>query len=206
MAYKRIGILHLNQIGDLVFSLPLLKTLRQHMPGAVIHSYVKPYLRGLLEASALADEIMIRRGGFRDALTLLRQVRSRRYDLFITLSRSEECLMIAGCSGAGRRAGFSHAPLDRLLHERVTILGHNSWSNNERLLGRLGLPAAVDGYVGLLPRERYEGPGPLPEHYVVLSPGASSRRQTKAWETSSFASVATELHERFGLVPILVGG
>jgi ADP-heptose:LPS heptosyltransferase len=114
--------------------------------------------------------------------------------------------LIAGCSGARIKAGFTHPPLDRLLHVRETIEGHNSWSNNSRLLKRLGVPVPEGGYVGLLPRECYDGTTPLPDRYVVLSSGASSRRQTKAWDPCKFAAVADRLHDRHGLVSVLVGG
>jgi len=207
MPLQRIAILHLNQIGDLLFSLPLLKALRQYAPEAKIDSYVKPYLRELLDASGLVDTIISRRGGLRDTVSLIRQVRRNRYDCMISLSRSEECLLIAGLSGAKSKAGFTHPPLDRLLHVRETIQGHNSWSNNARLLLRLGIPVPDNGYVGLLPREVYSGPGTLPDNkYVVISAGASSRRQTKAWDTGKFAALSNELYDRRGLVPVLVGG
>jgi ADP-heptose:LPS heptosyltransferase len=206
MPLQRIGILHLNQIGDLLFSLPLLKALRQHAPEARIDSYVKPYLRELLDVSGLVDGIIQRSGGLRDTVSLIRQVRRNRYDLLISLSRSEECLLIAALSGAKSKAGFTHPPLDRFLHVRETIEGHNSWSNNARLLERLGVPVPDSGYVGLLPREAYSGPGALPDKYVVISPGASSRRQTKAWDPHRFAAVADALHDRRSLVPVLVGG
>lgn len=206
MDIRRIGIMHLNQIGDLLFALPMIKSLRRFAPQAAIHCYVKPYLVELLEAGALADEIRPRPGGFKNTLSLIRRVRAERYDLFITLSRSEECMLIAALSGARSRAGFSHPPLDRFLHVRVSIQGHNSWSNNARLLERLGVPALEGGYVGLLPRERYDGPAPLPDVYAVLSPGASSRRQTKAWNSQSFSGVADRLLEKYGLSSVLVGG
>jgi len=206
MPLQRIGILHLNQIGDLLFSLPLLKALRQHAPEAKIDSYVKPYLRELLDASGLVDRIIQRSGGLRDTVSLIRQVRRNRYDLLISLSRSEECLLIAALSGAQSKAGFTHPPLDRFLHVRETIEGHNSWSNNARLLKRLGVPVPDSGYVGLLPREAYSGSQAMSERYVVLSPGASSRRQTKAWDPGRFAAVADALHDHHGLIPVLVGG
>ena len=38
----KICVIHLNQIGDLMFSLPLLKALKDAHPGALIHSVVKP--------------------------------------------------------------------------------------------------------------------------------------------------------------------
>jgi len=206
MPLQRIGILHLNQIGDLLFSLPLLKALRQHAPEAKIDSYIKPYLCDLLDASALVDTIITRSGGLKNTVSLIGQVRKNRYDLLISLSRSEECLLIAACSGAKCKAGFTHPPLDRLLHVRETIEGHNSWSNNAKLLNRLGVPVIDGGYVGLLPREVYSGPEALPDRYVVLSPGASSRRQTKAWDPGRFAALANALHDRYALVPVLVGG
>jgi ADP-heptose:LPS heptosyltransferase len=206
MSFKRIGILHLNQIGDLLFALPLLNALRQHSPDATIHSYIKPYLCELLDASGLVDGIIQRTGGLRDTVSLIRQVRRNRYDLLISLSRSEECLLIAGLSGAKLKAGFTHPPLDRLLHVRETIEGHNSWSNNSKMLKSLGVPVPDGGYVGLLPVEAYSGSGALPEKYVVISPGASSRRQTKAWDPGKFAALANELYDRYALVPVLVGG
>ena len=45
----RICVVHLNQIGDLAFSLPLLKSLRDGYPGAKIHSVLKPGIGKLLE-------------------------------------------------------------------------------------------------------------------------------------------------------------
>ncbi|HPE44779.1 MAG TPA: hypothetical protein PK380_02810, partial [Deltaproteobacteria bacterium] len=61
MGCHRICVIHLNQIGDLVFSLPLLKALRDHYPNAAIHSVARPYLHGLLEDSPLVDRIVTRR-------------------------------------------------------------------------------------------------------------------------------------------------
>jgi len=206
MDIRRIGIMHLNQIGDLLFALPMLASMRKFAPQAEIHSYVKPYLKELLDACGLADKIIVRNGGLRNTFQLIARVRKSRYDVFISLSRSEECLLVAACSGAALRAGFSHAPLDRFLHIREAIQGHNSWSNNARLLDRIGIPPRAHGYVGLLPRLPYHGPGPLPERFVVLSPGASSRRQAKAWNPSGFAAVADALVDRYGYAPVLVGG
>ncbi len=205
MAVRSIALLHLNQIGDLLFALPVLKSLRQHAPQAIIHSYIKPYLHELFAACALVDDIRPRVGGLRDTLHLMRHVRLSRYDLLISLSRSEECLLIAACSGASLKVGFSHPPLDRFLHVRETIQGHNSWSNNARLLARLGVPAYAGGYVGLLPVECYTGPESLPDRYAVLSPGASSRRLSKAWDSRGFAAVADTLLARYGLSSVLVG-
>jgi len=48
MNLNKICMKHLNRIGDLVFSLPLLKALREIFPKATIHSVVKPNRQELL--------------------------------------------------------------------------------------------------------------------------------------------------------------
>ena len=51
MDFTKIAVIHLNQIGDLLFSLPLLKALRDAYPHATIHSILKPNLKDLLSDS-----------------------------------------------------------------------------------------------------------------------------------------------------------
>ena len=58
----RICVIHLNQIGDLVFSLPLLKSLREGIPGAEIHSVLKPGIEKLLQGSRFVDRIITKPG------------------------------------------------------------------------------------------------------------------------------------------------
>jgi len=207
MPAAKICIIHLNQIGDLAFSLPLLKALRDSYPGAVIHSVIKPYLRELLEDSPYVDLLLHRSGGLRAAWTLLRTMRSARYDLLISLSRSEEGLLLTALSGARVKAGFNHAPWDFCLNVKESIEGHNSWYNNAKLLRRLQVPVTADSYVGLLQVDDRHAAAPgLPSRYAVISPGASRRRLTKCWEPEKFAELMGLLSRQHGLTPVLVGG
>ncbi|HWR67423.1 MAG TPA: hypothetical protein VN416_00235, partial [Desulfomonilia bacterium] len=137
MSGCKICVIHLNQIGDLVFSLPLLKALKEHSPDACIHSVVRPNLQGLLKDSPFVDRILLRDDTLRSKAGLLWTLRRERYDLLVNLPRSEESLILAGLSGARVRAGFAHRPWDKSLHVKEVIQGHNSWFNNARLLGRL---------------------------------------------------------------------
>jgi len=92
MNFNKICIIHLNQIGDLVFSLPLLKALRDSFPGATIHSVVKPYLKELLTGLPYVDSILLREGSLKAKVELLRKLRNYKYDLLISLPRSVESL------------------------------------------------------------------------------------------------------------------
>ncbi len=60
----KIVCFHLNQLGDLVFSLPALKSLRDSYPDANITSVVRPGLREVIESSGLVDNIILRPSGF----------------------------------------------------------------------------------------------------------------------------------------------
>jgi heptosyltransferase-2 len=203
---RKICVIHLNQIGDLCFSLPLLKSLRDHYPGASIHSVLRPYLEGLLSDSPFVDRIILRSdtdlGRMGLAWTLLKE----RYDLLIALPRSEEALILAGLSNARLKAGFVHRPWDLVLDVKEVIEGHNSWFNNARLLGRLNIPVSQDSYVGLLRVDGAPVVEGLPWRYAVFSPGASRHRLAKAWDERKFASVIARLSMEFGLSCVLVGG
>jgi len=169
MSVKKICIVHLNQIGDLIFSLPLLKALRENHPDASIHSLVKPYLQ----------ELLPRKSGLAAKFKLLKNIRKNKYDLVISLARSEECLMLTALSGAKIKAGFSYFPWDLCLNIKETIEGHNSWYNNAKLLKRLNVTVTKTDYVGLLNVNKTKPDPSLPEKFVIISSGTSKRRFTK---------------------------
>jgi ADP-heptose:LPS heptosyltransferase len=202
----KICVIHLNQIGDLCFSLPLLKSLRDHFPEATIHSVVRPYLEGMLRDSLYVDRVIPRSDSYPARIGLLMTLVRQHYDLIISLPRSEEALMLTGLSGARIKAGFTHAPWDLGLDVKEVIQGHNSWFNNAALLKRLGIPIAQDNYVNLLKVDEHSEVKGLPWRYAVFSPGASRRRLAKAWDERKFAEVISRLSMEFGLSCVLVGG
>lgn len=205
MSITRICVLHLNQIGDLVLSLPLLKALKEHFPGSRIHSVLKPHLAVLLDDSPFVDAVIPREAGLRARLELLRAIRKNRYDLLIALPRSEEALALATLSRAGMKAGFSRPIWDFALDVTARIEGHPGWVNNRSLLHKLGIPVVTDDYVGLLSCRSWTYSGDLPERFAVYAPCASGRRQTKTWGSEKFADMMVRLDRDQDLLPVLVG-
>lgn len=205
MVFNKICIFHLNQIGDLIFSLPLLKALRDAFPEAEIHSVVKPYLEELLSCSSYADEILLRTGGTAEKLKLLRKIKNNRYDLVISLSRSHECLAITALSGARVKAGFPHVLWRPWFNFTESIEGHNCWYNNSKILKQLDIPVEKNDYVGLLQANADVSDFDLPKRFAIISPGSSKRRQAKAWEPEKFADLMLALYKRYDLISVLVG-
>jgi len=206
MSFKKICIIHLNQIGDLVFSLPLLKALRENFPDASIHSIVKPNLKGLLIDSPYVDSIIIRKSSLKARRELLNTIRRNRYDLLISLAKSEESLILTAFSKARVKVGFSHFPWDLCLDIKDKVEGHNCWYNNAKLLKLLKVNVSKDDYVGLIKVDENSNNLSLPDEFVIISPGASRKRFTKTWEQNKFAELILLLKEKFNLTPVLIGG
>jgi ADP-heptose:LPS heptosyltransferase len=214
MEFKKLCVIHLNQIGDLLFSLPFLKALRESTPSAIVHSVIRPHLKDLLAHSPFVDQLLIREKGIKKGFILLDQLRKNRYDLLVTLSRSEECFFLTTLSGARVKAGFSHFPWDFGLDLKEKTEGPPSVSNNMRLLKRLNIEAKKNDYVGLIhiPFDKDSGGSArdtfckIQGKYVVISPGTSARRRVKTWEEEKFGDLILRLKERHGLNPVLVGG
>jgi len=203
--FSKICIIHLNQIGDLVFSLPLLKALRDNYPKATIHSVVKPNLKELLEGLPYIDSIILKKGSLKAKVKLLRKLRHFKYDLLISLPRSEESLILSTFSKATMKVGFAHFPWDLCLDIKENVDGHNSWHNNAKLLRQLNIEVRKNNYIGLLKVDKNSSIYNLPKRYVIISPGASERRQVKTWGKIKFAKLIMSLKETFDLTAVLVG-
>lgn len=205
MNFNKICIIHLNQIGDLVFSLPLLKALRDNFPGATIHSVVKPYLKELLVGLPYVDGIILREESLKAKVELLKKLRNYKYDLLISLPRSIESLILTTFSKAKIKVGFAHFPWDLCLDIKENVEGHNSWYNNAKLLKQLSINIRKNNYIGLINVDKNRNSLNLPKKYAIISPGASQRRQAKAWEQDKFAELVISLNKNFGLTAVFVG-
>jgi len=201
---KRIVVFHLNQIGDLVFTLPALNALRQTFPEAHITSVLRPHLAGLVEKSGLVDEIVHRpRGGPWRAAALGLRLRRIRPDLAVVFSQSATMALCAWLSGARRRVGYVDSDLCRLLDHRVQVRGIPCPEKVLRLVRGLGLGPEKADYVGLIrvseaDEEEAErrlsqcdmsGDGPL----VALAPGEAGDRPYKSWSVDGFRELARSL-------------
>jgi lipopolysaccharide heptosyltransferase II len=211
----RIVCFHLNQVGDLAFSLPALKCIRDSYPEAHITSVVRPALAELLEASGLVHEVLRRPSGLNSAkLRLVRYLNAGNFDLAVVFSQSAECALLARLSRAKARVGFDDTSLGRLLTKRVPFVHPPSTANNLRLVEACGCRITRQDYVGLLKpvSSKVEEANELLASYgvgksdkiVALSPGTSGRRRLKEWTDEGFATVARYVIDR-GMRVVVLG-
>jgi heptosyltransferase-2 len=217
---KRIMVLELWNIGDVVLTLPFLEQLRAIFPNATITLVARPHARQILGASGLVDEWIETNLGWqnsangwnplvypwRELLRLVGKLRGESFDLAFQCRPHVREYILLALSGAGRRVGSSMKGWDRLLTDRVPIDVFTSQKKESwlRLLdpfgGRRQLPPArLQAEASARDRaSRFLAAREVSTEDVLIGvhPGASVAE--KRWPMERFAEVVRELVRRGG--------
>jgi predicted lipopolysaccharide heptosyltransferase III len=147
---QRILIINLAFIGDVLLSTPVARALSTAYPGAAIDMMVIPLTAPIARGNPYISDIIEydKRGKhkkIRELLSLIGQMRARRYDLAVATNFAPRGAMIAWASGIPVRAGYDaqHAGLF-LTHtagsKRATV--RHEAENYLDVLGPLGITTA----------------------------------------------------------------
>jgi heptosyltransferase-1 len=207
-------VLHMLALGEAIFALPLLHALQHATPPWRTVCVARSDVGAILEASGLADEVILRDGtsGVAGSWRLARQLRQRRPAVSLGLATSAGNAGLAWVSGARRRIGYDYAHAPWLLTERVPFVG-GGVENYLSLLPYVPAPRTVDSYVGLLrvPAEaQAQADGLLAEaglrgrSFVALSPISTGKQGIKAYPPEQWRAVCDQLRAS-GPPLVLVG-
>jgi len=206
MSTDKIIFFHMNQLGDLLFSLPTLMAARKQWPNAKIVSVAKNNLNELLKATGFVDEVLVKpSSGFLAKASLIKKIRKENFTKAICFSESFETAFYCALSKAKEKIGFNTASVSFLLNKKAQKLGVPSLSNNARLAQGAGLVNISADYTGLIkiPQSNkssctlWLSQNKLIEgNFVVLSPGASKRRAKKKWSDENWVELAKEILEQ----------
>jgi len=142
--YQNILIINLMYIGDLLFTTPLLSDLRMKYPNANIAMLADEKNAWVLKHNPnISELISIDKKGYHNKLPnyigLIRQIRSRKFDLVINLHANERASAIAAFSGAKEIVGFSVRGLGfnftKLVKERTDIHQADAYLETLRAVG-----------------------------------------------------------------------
>lgn len=214
---RRILVVELWNIGDVVLLLPFLTQLREMFPRASVTLLARPHARVLLEGTGLVDEFVDDEdpaenwlslnpllGGWRDLWRLRRRLRAQPFDLAFQCRLHVREHLILAMSGARRRIGYAFGEGDRMLTDALEVGDPHRHKAEDwlRLLRILGGPAS-DAVTGLqvseeerkAAREFLIARGVRDDDVVVgIHPGASLPE--KRWPLDRFAVVANALGAR----------
>ena len=215
-ALKRILVIRLSALGDILLTTPVLRLIRRHCPEAQIHVLVKATYDDLLRAHPCVDRVLCVRQeqSFLETVCALRQMR---YDLVIDLQRTLRSRLLYHGLWSGHKLAYSKRTVRRALLVRL------GWNTLRAMAPVPELYAASLRRLGmqtpLTPLEMHLAPGSaeamqahvqraLPHDYhrplLALAPGA--RWPTKRWSLARFAAVAEDLAAVRGAAVVILGG
>lgn len=215
---KRILIVNVNWIGDVIFSTPFIKTVRDAYPDAYIACLIHPRCADILKDNPRIDEIIIydeegKHKSFIGKIELIRRLRKGHFDTAFILHRSLTRALLAFLSGIRHRVGYPTKHRALLLTNIVDfpekeIHKVEYFLNLARGAGIKPGEISYEFFVRDADRERVNKflkdnsvgtEAPL----IVLCPGGNW--DPKRWPKDSFAKLADMLIEKLKAKVVLSG-
>lgn len=218
---KRILIVAVNWLGDLLFMTPAIRAIRRAFPESYIACGVPPRGLPLLKGNPHLNAVIpLQEGrGIRNLFhwgSMIRRLRSHRFDTAFLFHRSFSRTAMVWLAGVPRRVGYRTWKRGWLLTEAVDPPENDSVHKVEwflRLLSAVGIERDGVEYdagtfsehdeaaVNRLLEELGVRPG---ERVVALHAGANWH--LKRWPAERFAELADQLSQRLGVAVLFVGG
>lgn len=211
---KRILVIKLRYIGDVILSMPILPLLKKHFPEAEMTVLVNPGTDAVLRNNPFLDHILILpRTGLAQKVKFWWAIRQANFDTVVDLTDGDRAAFLSYWSGAERRLGFNRDHRGRgKLYTQVLPSKYGSMhmvDYHAQALAALGIHDPVDDpevFIG--PPDEEAGAellvslAPAGTRLVLLFP--SARYVFKAWPLERFAALADWLGEQ-GIVTALIG-
>jgi lipopolysaccharide heptosyltransferase II len=200
---KKIIIFELNWLGDILFSFPFIKTLKDKIPGAFIACTVVPRYIDLFENNPWVDKVytLSESKSFMskiEMISLLSKIKKENYDTCFVLKPSRSRTLLANLAGIPERIGFTGkdtaltkmvSPARKPLHRVDQILG---------LLEAVGLEAKENRYEYFVNDEHIRRAkkllleaGGKGRALVLLNPGGNG--DAKRWPEQNFIELAKKI-------------
>ena len=124
--FKRILIIEVNWVGDVLFSTPFIRSMRNRFPAAHIACAVVPGTKEVLEYNPKINELIIydekgRDRGLWGKLRFVSLLKKKKFDLAVLLHRSATRAFMAYLGGARERVGYRTGKNKVFLTEWVEI-------------------------------------------------------------------------------------
>lgn len=212
---KNILLIRLRLIGDVVFTTPIPRALKQVFPDARLTYVVEPAAAPIVRGNPYLDEVIVTtppHGGLKRILedvALARRLRKGRYDLAIDLHGGPRSSWLTWASGAPQRIGYEiegrawmytrRVPRPRELRPRHSVL--NQWDLLEAIDGWPGakpdptanpVEMAPDAAVEADIERRLRAAGIRPEHELLVA-HVSAGNPFRRWPEASFTRLVVGL-------------
>jgi lipopolysaccharide heptosyltransferase II len=210
---KRILVIKLRAIGDVVLSTAVLSNLRAAFPEAHIDFLTETPSKEVIEGNPFLDSFVIFDNKRQNGLQLILSIRRRRYDLVIDLFGNPRSALVTLFSGAPYRVGFRFKWRKYCYTTVVEPRGgemHNTEFNLDALRA-IGIPINERSITFPVTREAEEfaeqffiRSGIREKFVVALNPGGGW--YTKRWRLSGYAGLGDALVRQYNATILIVWG
>ena len=217
-AIRKILIIRLRRMGDILMTTPAVRALREGFPSARLVYAVEEPFRELVEGSPLLDEVLVlpAHPDLRTFFNILRKIRRERFDAVLDFHGGPRAFQMAFFSSAGIKIGYKvkfkswlytqtvpRSPLDGPVH---SVANHMKLS---RALGACGPPGRLETVPATAEeagqvRSRLEACGLKEGGYVVFHISAGNR--FREWGADNIRRLILLLQQRTSAGVVLVGG
>ncbi len=214
---KKILIMKLGAMGDLILGTPSFRMIRERFPEASISLLVDKRISGLVASCPYLNEaIPVNReklNQFPYLLKVAKQIRREGFDLCVDLQNSKWTHLLAAFSGIPERYGFYRGMFGFLVNrpDRSFHVADSPVKHQFRILSKIGVQK-LDETLELWPDpvsesrvEEWLGPHPAPSKVIGLVVGSSPNWPTKRWPLENFKALADDLIEKHQCRVILLG-
>lgn len=212
---RRVCIVLLTGLGDVVNGLPLVNALKDHDPSLHITWVVEPMPAPLLRPHPSVDEVVVYRKklGLKGVRDLARDLAGRRFDLTLNLNHYFKSVWPTLLSRAPHRVGFGRdRAFDGIWLAATRTLPPAPRKHTVEMFLEfapfLGVPVnGVEWRIEITPEERREQSAFFAEmDRPVAAVIPASANHKKDWIAARWAEVVDALEHDFGFRAVLMGG
>lgn len=210
LARKKILVIKLSAVGDVILSIPTLRALKEKYPEASISVLVGrksrkiirncPYVQDTIVADDSKGNRMLK------ILSMARQLATESFDMVIDLQNNRSSHWLAFLSGARVRVGHDNRRWSFLLNKKTKnlVLGLAPIEHQFHVLRTIGIEATdrrlelwtspdEDARVRAFLESQWVSPK---QALVGINPGSSLRWPTKQWPVENFAKLCDDLAKK----------
>ncbi|MFH1784215.1 MAG: glycosyltransferase family 9 protein [bacterium] len=210
---KKILIIQLRRIGDVLLTTPVIESLREHFPQSSIDFLVEEPANEVVQGNPYLDNVIISRKGFFDQVKLIKKIRQTGYDMVIDFLGNPRSAWICFFSSGGYRVGFDFR--GRQFAYNIIVQRDKSIEYavdfKMQALGKIGITLPrKEMFFAITPEAQSFADKFLDAHRkdgrIFVGITSCSRRSARMWLKEYFAQIADVLIEKYNSQVILFWG
>ncbi|OGC78399.1 MAG: hypothetical protein A2145_01740 [candidate division Zixibacteria bacterium RBG_16_40_9] len=215
---KRILIIQLRRIGDVLMCTPVIRALRQRYPQCHLAFLTEEESKAVLLTNPNLNEVIVwDKNKYKNWLYVLKkikEIRGKKFDTVIDLLGTPRTAMACFLSGAEQRIGFAYRFRENFYNIKVTPDKNEKYGACYKLdaVKPLGIESSdcrlelvLNTKVKNFAQEFYKD-NQIQETDLKISISATARRRFNFWFLDRYAKLADGLIEKYGAKVILVWG